>query len=350
MSKSLRLSEKWFRVGLWLVALIFASFLIGLGGTVVKNLPKVEHSYTTNDFIDKPAADQARSEIKASQEKLRDINDQLQRAQLSYLTAKADSKTAYDSFSNWIATRRATELANQDAALIARNQELDKLKVTERKALAQVEQLQQLQLDENQKQARLQTRLSNLDKTAIELLSAAQLKQELRVFVYRLALTLPLLVIAGWLLAKKRKSTYWPFVWGFALFALFTFFVELVPYLPSYGGYVRYTVGIVVTALVGRQVIVALNRYLEKQKMEERLPEEQRRKDLSYDLALSRMAKNVCPSCERAVDLKNTANDFCQHCGICLFNKCSHCGSRKNAFTKFCHSCGTPGDKGQVSA
>ena len=29
MSKSLRLSEKWFRRGLWVVALVFAGFLIG---------------------------------------------------------------------------------------------------------------------------------------------------------------------------------------------------------------------------------------------------------------------------------------------------------------------------------
>ena len=40
MSKALRLSEKWFRFGLWIVAFAFASFLIGLGGTIVANLPK----------------------------------------------------------------------------------------------------------------------------------------------------------------------------------------------------------------------------------------------------------------------------------------------------------------------
>jgi thiol:disulfide interchange protein len=69
-------------------------------------------------------------------------------------------------------------------------------------------------------------------------------------------LTLPLLVVAGWLFAKKRQSTWWPFVWGFIYFALFAFFVELVPYLPSYGGYVRYVVGIVITVLVGRYAIM----------------------------------------------------------------------------------------------
>ena len=64
MSKALRLSEKWFRRGLWLVAFVFASFLIGLGGTVVRNLPQVEHSYSLEDFIDRDAATQARNAIK----------------------------------------------------------------------------------------------------------------------------------------------------------------------------------------------------------------------------------------------------------------------------------------------
>jgi predicted RNA-binding Zn-ribbon protein involved in translation (DUF1610 family) len=172
----------------------------------------------------------------------------------------------------------------------------------------------------------------------------------LRVFLYRLLLTLPLLVAAGWLFAKKRQSTYWPFVWGFIFFALFAFFVELVPYLPSYGGYVRYIVGIAVTALVGRQAILALNRYLEKQKLAEQLPDAQRRTGLSYDTALTRLSKGVCPGCERAVDLKNSAIDFCPHCGIGLFDHCKQCSTRKSAFAKFCHACGAtagrplPGD------
>ena len=81
MSKALRLSEKWFRFGLWIVAFVFASFLIGLGGTIVENLPKVEHRVALEDFIDKQAAVPLRAELKAMQEKrqvAQDANDQAQ--------------------------------------------------------------------------------------------------------------------------------------------------------------------------------------------------------------------------------------------------------------------------------
>jgi hypothetical protein len=67
MSKSLRLSEKWFHRGLWLVALVFAGFLIGLGSTVVGDLPRVEKQLSAEDFIDRAQAEPLRASIKAAQ-------------------------------------------------------------------------------------------------------------------------------------------------------------------------------------------------------------------------------------------------------------------------------------------
>jgi hypothetical protein len=131
---------------------------------------------------------------------------------------------------------------------------------------------------------------------------------------------------------------------------LFVFFVELVPYLPSYGGYVRYIVGILVTVLVGRQAIISLNVYLKKQKLVEQLPEVQRREELSYDTALTRLGKSVCPGCERGVDLNNPALVFCPHCGIGIFDNCYRCNVRKSAFSKFCFTCGALADRSQLTA
>jgi hypothetical protein len=217
---------------------------------------------------------------------------------------------------------------------------LDVLKQAERDAQAQLEGLNKITLDARQDASRKQEQLDALESTARTAYNAEQRKVELRVFLYRLLLTLPLLAIAAWLFVKKRRGTYWPFVWGFIIFAAFAFFVELVPYLPSYGGYVRYVVGIVLTAVIGRYAILALNRYLEKQKAAELLPEAVRREELSYDMALARLAKNVCPGCERPVDLKNEKQDFCPHCGIGLHDHCGACKTRKSAFAKFCHACG----------
>jgi predicted RNA-binding Zn-ribbon protein involved in translation (DUF1610 family) len=341
MSKSLRLSEKWFRRGLWLVALVFAGFLTGLGSTVVGDLPRVEKQLQLDDFIDRAQADPVRSNIKAARKAESAADSALDQAELKLKSAQADSAAARETFNNWIATRSATQQSAQDPEVIARTRVLDSLKRTERDAQIKVEAQQQAALDARQGAQSEQLKLQELETAAQIQLNAAERKVELRVFLYRLALTLPLLAIAGWLFVKKRKGTYWPFVWGFIFFALFAFFVELVPYMPSYGGYVRYIVGIGITVLVGRYAIVALNRYLEKQKLAELMPDAQRREELSYDVALVRLSKSVCPGCERAVDLKDKSIDFCPHCGIGLHDQCGTCQTRKSAFAKFCHACGT---------
>ncbi|MDI9856333.1 serine endopeptidase [Comamonas sp. 17RB] len=342
MSKSLRLPEKWFRRGLWLVAVVFASFLIGLGGLVVGNLPQAERVQEVEDFIPQADAQRVRAALRQAQTVERQADKARDTARLKYEAEKARYQSARESFDNWVATRRATERPEQDSELIARTQALDKIKQTENQARQLLEQVEQTSLAASQNVSAAESEWRDLHDAAYPLWQARQREVELRVFLYRLAITLPLLVAAGWLFARQRKSTWWPFVWGFIFFALFAFFVELVPYLPDYGGYVRYIVGIVVTVLLGRYAILALNRYLEKQKLQEALPEVQRRVELGYDVALGRLAKSVCPGCERPVDLKNTEIDFCPHCGIGLFDHCGHCNTRKSAFSRYCHACGTP--------
>ena len=343
MSRGLRLTQKWMQRGLWLVAFLFAGFLIGLGGKVVHNLWSVEEPVTAEQFIDPVQGPQVEAAKELAERSRAEAEDRRDQAQQKLQVARSNTMAAQESFNNWISTRQATARPDQDPELIARTRALDAVQSEERKARAAVEAEQQAILDADQARARASEAWSRLWQPAAEAARKAAWQAELRVFVYRLLLTLPLLVLAGWLFAKKRKSQYWPFVWGFIFFALFAFFVELVPYLPSYGGYVRYLVGIVLTVLVGRYAIIALQNYLERQKAAEAMPDVARRETLRYDIAYTRLSKSVCPGCERPVDLKDPGLDFCPHCGIGLFDRCQKCETRKGAFARFCFSCGTPG-------
>ncbi len=346
MSKGLRLTQKWMQRGLWLVAIVFASFLIGLGSKLVANMWDVEPELSVQQFIDPQQGPRVRA-LAAKAEK--DAALALERRDQStqqHEVAQSNSRLARDTFNNWLQTRQATARPDQDPELIARTRALDAVQGAERTALALVEAEQQALLNATQARDRAALQWEALEQPALRAVASAERMRELRVFLYRLALTLPLLVGAAWLFAKKRHSSYWPFVWGFIFFATFAFFVELVPYLPSYGGYVRNIVGIILTVVIGRQAIVSLQRYLSRQKAAEALPDVQRRETLRYDTAYTRLAKSVCPGCERPVDLQDTAVDFCPHCGIGLFDHCGKCKTRKGAFARFCFSCGSPGKAG----
>lgn len=342
MSNALRLSEKWFRRGLWLVAFLFAWFLTGLGSTLVGDLPKVEQERTLRDFMDPRRVQALDQEIKAAAGAADEARDALEQARLKLNVARADQHAARETFDNWLATRRATQRAAQDEELLRRTRELDALRQAERAALAAFQQQEQAALNARQRQQYARNELDRLEEAARADHKRAGRAQELRVFGYRLALTLPLLALAGWLFRRHRGGSSWPFVWGFVFFALFTFFVELVPYLPSYGGYVRYLVGIVLTVIGGRYAIRALQRYLERQKLAEAQSDDQRRQQLDYDLAQARLAKGVCPGCERAVALADGKTDFCPHCGLCLFDRCGRCQTRRSAFVRYCFACGAP--------
>ena len=352
-TKGLRTPERMFRIVLWVVAVIFAGFLIGLGSLVVRDLPTVDGRVELSDFVPRASADALDQQIRVEERKQRDAADTLATLELKQQAATAAFATARQSLENWVAARQSTQRADQDPEVLKRTRELDDLNATSRTAAAAVETARAEQLAIEQRLATAQRSRRDLDDEARGPFESAVRQMELRVFLIRLAITLPPLAIAAWLFVRKRRTAAWPFVWGFVFFAAFTFFVELVPYLPSYGGYVRYLIGIVITIAVGRQAIVSMQRYLERQRMAEQQSEAMRRRSLSYEHAIKSVTAGVCPGCERGFKVHDGPTNFCMHCGMKLFEACPSCSSRRNAFFHYCPTCGVdqpPGDPGPHDA
>ncbi len=341
MFRFLRVPERLYALAMWLLSLVFASFLIGLGGKIVAEVPRLTEALALEQFADGAALQQARQQQADGERSLPPLQQAHERAQLDLTAARNAHAAARSGFNAWVATRQATVDPRQDAELLQRTRELDGLQAGLRSAQQRLEALDAQLLAQRQAMDDARRREATLLQAAEAPYERAQFLQELRIFGLRLALTLPLLLVAGWMVLRKRRSDHWPLMRGFVIFAAFAFFFELLPYLPSYGGYVRYAVGIVLTAVAGHHLIGWMRRYLARRRAVEQQSEAERRQALGTEFALKKMAANVCPGCERAIlasgDLKP---DFCVHCGLRLFDPCGHCGTRKNVFFHYCPQCG----------
>ena len=341
MIKSLRVPERLFAVAMWVVSLAFGGFLVGLGGKIIGDLPGVDRSLTREQFMAPATLRAAAIRRDSLRTLLEERTAARERAQLLASVASNNYTAARTSFDNWIATRTATTDPRQDPEVLRRTRELDTLGVSARGAARDVERLDAGLLEATQAVNAEERAEADRRQSVDGQYQRSLFQQELRVFALRLLLTLPLLVIAGLLVSRARKSDYWPLARGFVLFAVFTFFVELVPYLPSYGGYVRYGVGIIATAIVARYAVRAMRKYLAERRVVEQQTESERRRALGYETALKRMATHVCPGCERPITGgPATPSNFCVYCGLTLFDTCSACSTRKNAFFQFCPTCG----------
>ena len=335
--------ERAYAVVLWIVSLVFAGFIIGLGNLVIGDLPVVEERVGPAVAGDPPAVIAMRREIAGIEQQKGAIDDKLAIDRLQLTQAQRVSKSANDTFETWIAARTATANPQQDPEVISRTRQLEQLKGNERAIQATIDALEAQQLPLGQRQAALVAQQSRVIADAEPAAERARFMAELRVFGLRLALTLPMLLVAVWLVLKKRKSDYWPLARGFVISALFVFFVELVPYLPSYGGYVRYVVGIVLTFGAGMFLIRNMRSYLANRQAAEQQAETERRARVNHDEAFRKMAARQCPGCDRPIATTGDAeSNFCVHCGMTLFNDCGTCHTRKMAFFRFCMTCGAP--------
>ncbi len=341
MFKTLRVPEKLFALTMWVVSLAFAGFLTALGGKIVGELPGVDQTVTIDAHI--PSA--ALASVRDKRVELNNRRLVLQQDEESTGVRLNTSQNAYraarENFDSWIATRTATTDARQDPEVLSRQRNIESLKNAESDVQGELDQMRAAMVANSQSSDSLMGVQLQLEEAAQSSYQRARFVNELMVFGLRLLITFPLLVIGGWLAVKQRKSEYWPLGRGFVLFALYVFFFELAPYLPSYGGYVRYGVGVIGTFIAGVFVIRAMRRYLAKRQLAEQQSAAERQRTLGYEEAVRKMNAGLCPGCERAIagGLQSPSN-FCVHCGLHLFDTCPACTTRKNAFYQYCPTCG----------
>ncbi len=326
--------ERLVRLGQWLIALLFAYFLIQVGGSLIADLPLLSRRPPQERFLDAERVGQLERQLQPLQQRRDQLQGEIDR--LAERQQQAGEATAREqtSFDNWRSARSATEQSEQNPEVIARARQLDQL----------LRQQQQLSAERSQLQGQLQQAQVDLaapQQQLEQLRSQARQWAELLAFGIRLMFVGPLLALALWQFRRYRGSDQWPFVWGFLLFGLFAFFVELVPYLPSFGAYIRYGVGALLTLMVGRSLIRWLNAYLLRKQLEQAAPQEQRQRQIRYEKALQALARHQCPSCERNLPRQEgSLPNYCMHCGLQLQRHCGGCGSQHLACFPFCPSCG----------
>ncbi len=346
MAKSTRRPQKIFAIVMWVLSVIFAGFLMALGNLVLRDIPRADQSITLENYIDLDQLRDLRKQERDLKEQMTPLKRAAEDAVEAQLTAQANYRATKSRFDNWIATRTATQSNATNPEVLSRTRELEGLSEKVRAAERIVESAQANQRKQSRSSNDVRLGINKLRDMARPAYSRAVRAKELRIFGFRLMLTLPLLLLSAWMLLTKRRSAYWPLYRGFVLFSAYAFFFELAPYVPSYGGYVIVIVGIIAVLVAGYFLIKQMRKYLERKQEEEARSEDIRRKSIDYETALKKIAAKSCPGCDRDIVTRDGVHsDYCVHCGIHLQRECPSCETRNVTFHRFCLCCGTENDE-----
>ena len=341
----------------FIIAIVLCGFLISLSAKLMDDVdewkarPKLE-AFENLDLIAKEKGlivkIDAKIDLKRAQ--LKSLQSTLNIANNKYLNAK-------ESFDNWLAARKTIGSPKEDKAILKRAKKLDEYYKTEQDWEKELRVLNdELELLKKEKKG-VTDRITEERERAYKLQSKAIQKYDLKVFLIRLLFILPILLIGIFFIVKFRKHKYWPLFLGFVLFSFYAFFFGLVPYLPSYGGYIRYSVGIILSVLFGIYAINKIKSFIERKKKELKAPTTERAKKVQTETAEKALDNHMCPSCGKDFIVKkwdkssgkkqqNTSygivTNFCRFCGLELFKPCGKCGEENFVHLPFCASCGDP--------
>ncbi len=350
--------EKTSKLLYWIISIILCGFLILLGNRILWNLDQAFTAPQMQDTVsEKALAPILAEQVDLAVDKSK-LEKELQTLDSTIAAANQNYNNEKQSFDNWLETRKVLGLSKDDAEVKSRVAKLDNFYKIEQEWIAQRTKLNTSigQIDEAS--ALLDNQRLLITNDANERYVQAKNWFDIKVFLWRLLIVSPILLLGLWFLLKRRHDAFWPLYRGFVLFAFYAFFVGLAPYLPSYGGYVRYGMGIVLSVVLGYYAIKNIQLFLAKQKEQLQVSQMERAQNIQLEAAEKALNQHYCPSCgkdflpnnwevntnpalaNRMPSAYRLVSDYCRHCGLNLFANCSQCDTKNYVHLPFCMSCG----------
>lgn len=338
----------------YFVSLILCGLLILLSTVIISDIDGLKEEPQLEDFIEREELKEKKGTSRKFGEEIELLADQKTNAEKELDILKAIYDDEKSSFENWLATSGLNNAQSQNVAVIEKANYLDSLTTLVNQKRQSINQIDHDLLNVEGKKEVVDNEIDRaLDQAGIDRVEAMK-SFDLEVFIYRLLFVIPVILLGVFFFIRYRRSKYWPLFFGYILFSLYAFFFGLLPYLPSYGGYVHYSLGIIFSLLMGRYLINKIKKIKEKRTKELKASTQDRAKKVKKAKAEQAYNSCSCPSCNKSFLLKtwdksidrtketvaSVASDFCRFCGLELFKECSSCGTKNFAHLPHCSSCG----------
>jgi hypothetical protein len=204
--------ERLIRMGQWLIALLFAYFLIQVGSSLIADLPLLAKAPQQEQFVDRARLESLESELVPLTQARDDLKSRLEGVGQKEVEAREAYATDKASFDNWRSARSATEQSGQNPEVIARVRQLDTQLDQQRRLSAERQGLERQLGDLQSRIGVPQRQVDQLQAEAQSRWQRARQGAEGRAFVVRLLFVGPLLALAIWQFRRFRGTDQWPFV------------------------------------------------------------------------------------------------------------------------------------------
>ncbi len=214
-------------------------------------------------------------------------------------------------------------------------------------------QISDLTLARQEKQAELTDlaeQIKTLEEDFFKELNKLEKKHKWKVAAIKLAVLLPVLLVASFLFMKYRTGDYWPLVWAVFVASFIKVVVIAHRYMPPL--YFKYIVVLVLLAVVLRLLIYLIKMIIAP------------KKDLLIKQYQQLYDKCLCPVCSKPIrtgplryiggmkkkspiqvggseSLAVQQSYTCPSCGTGLYHKCDNCGSIRHTLLPYCEHCGS---------